>query len=40
MEGGARPRLDSVHGMMSEQKDFKKLKTNDARWKKIEKTIM
>jgi len=36
----SRPRLDSIHGMMSEQRDFKRLKTSDARWKKVEKTIM
>jgi hypothetical protein len=40
MENLSRPRLDSIHGMMSEQRDFKRLKTTDQRWKKVEKTIM
>jgi hypothetical protein len=39
MESITRPRLDSIHGMMSEQRDFKRLKTSDARWKKVEKTL-
>jgi hypothetical protein len=35
----SRPRLDSIHGLMNETRDYKKLKTDDLRWKKIDKTI-
>ena len=38
LEGG-RPRLDSIHGLLNETRDYKRLKTTDLRWKKIDKTI-
>jgi len=34
-----RPRLDSMHGLLNETRDYKRLKTADLRWKKIDKTI-
>ncbi len=34
-----RPRLDSMFGLMNETRDYKRLKTADQRWKKIDKTI-
>ena len=34
-----RPRLDSMHGLLNETRDYKRLKTADQRWVKIEKSI-
>ena len=34
-----RPRLDSMHGLLNETRDYKRLKTADQRWVKIDKTL-
>jgi hypothetical protein len=34
-----RPRLDSMHGLLNETRDYKRLKTGDHRWAKIDKTL-
>ena len=34
-----RPRLDSMHGLLNETRDYKRLKTADQRWVKIDKSL-
>jgi hypothetical protein len=41
MERQGRPRLDSVlHGLLNDQKDLKRLKTNDSRWASINNKVI
>ena len=34
-----RSRLDSLHGLLEDHRDYKRMKTDDSRWAKIDKRI-